>query len=497
MPNVSAAERGMGAEQRRLYIDGKWRPASSGKTFPVFNPATGEILAHAADGDEMDARAAVEAAQAAFNTWSQVPALRRGRLLRVAAGLMREKAELLGRQLTQEQGKPLAEALGEIEYAASFLDWFAGEGERLYGDIVPPATGGRRYLVLKQPVGVVAAITPWNFPAAMITRKLGPALAAGCTTIVKPAEQTPLTAVSLVEIFEEAGFPPGVINLVTTADPVPVGNELLDNPVVRKITFTGSTEVGKHIMRAAAARVKRLSLELGGHAPVIVFDDADLDTAVKGTINSKFRNMGQTCVCANRIYVHKAVLEPFADRLAERIAQMPVGNGLEPGVRIGPLIDRHGLEKVRRHVEDAVAKGARIVLGGNVCASPGLQGGQYFEPTVLVDVDESMQIMREETFGPVAPIIAFETEEEVYRRANDSEHGLAAYVFTENIHRAIRAAERLEYGIVGVNEGLVSTAEVPFGGVKESGIGREGGAYGIHEFVNVKMVALGVKEETE
>lgn len=495
MSHAATIDRGPATERRELFIGGQWRPAASGNTYPVFNPATGETLARVAHGDAADTRAAIEAAEAAFPAWSRVPALERGRLLRAAAALMRERAEALGRQLTLEQGKPLPEAIGEIEYAASFLDWFAGEGERLYGDIVPTAVAGRRYMVLKQPVGVIAAITPWNFPAAMITRKLGPALAAGCTAVVKPAEQTPLTAISMMEIFEEVGVPAGVVNLITTSTARVVGQELIDNPIVRKITFTGSTEVGKLIMRGAADRVKRVSLELGGHAPVIVFDDADLDVAVAGTIASKFRNMGQTCVCANRIYVHKDVIDEFAWKLTEAIAEMPIGNGLEQGVRIGPLIDKQGLEKVRHHVDDAVTKGARVLLGGNVCTSPDLQGGQYFEPTVLVDVDESMQIMQEETFGPVAPLIPFESEEEVYRRANASVYGLAAYVFTENINRAIRAAERLEYGIVGVNEGLVSTAQVPFGGMKESGIGREGGAYGIHEFVDVKMVALGIKED--
>lgn len=495
MPLDSSAECGMTNENRGLFIDGTWRPAVSGQTYPVTNPATGATLAQVADGGAEDTRLAIDAAWTAFEPWSRVPALHRGRLLRAAADLMRQRADALGRQLTQEQGKPLAEALGEIEYAASFLDWFAGEGERLYGDVIPTTLTGRRYLVLKQPVGVVAAITPWNFPAAMITRKVGPALAAGCTVIVKPAEQTPLTALSLIEIFEDAGFPPGVVNLVTAADPRPVGNEFIQHPLVRKITFTGSTEVGKLIMRGAADRMKRLSLELGGHAPTIVFDDAALDVAVQGTIASKFRNMGQTCVCANRVYVHKAILDEFAERLADEVAAMRIGNGLEEGVQIGPLIDKHGLEKVRYHVEDAVAKGARVLVGGKVSSSPSLQEGQYFEPTILLDVDESMQIMTEETFGPVAPLIAFESEEEVYRRANASDYGLAAYVFTENLSRAFRAAERLEYGIVGVNEGIISSAQLPFGGVKESGIGREGGAYGIHEFVNVKMVALGVTED--
>src|SRR5690606_30440634 len=395
---------------------------------------------------------------------SRMTATRRGRLLRAAADLMRARREELGRQLTREQGKPLAEGIGEIDYAASFLDWFAGEGERLYGDVIPSAAPGKRHLVFKQPVGVIAAITPWNFPAAMVTRKIAPALAAGCTAVLKPAEQTPLTAISLMEIFEEAGFPAGVVNMVTTQDPAAVGQEFLSNRTVRKITFTGSTEVGKLIMRGAADQVKRISLELGGHAPVIVFDDADLETAVKGTIASKFRNMGQTCVCANRIYVHRNIFDQFAQRLAEHVATMRVGNGLDEGVNVGPLVDAQGLEKVKSHVEDAVANGARVLVGGRVATGEGLEQGYYFEPTVLVDVRDGMKIMREETFGPVAPLIPSDSEEEVYRRANNTTYGLAAYVFTENINRAIRAAERLEYGIVAINEGIPAVAQVPFGG---------------------------------
>lgn len=481
---------------RGIYIAGEWVEPASGETYPVVNPATGETLVHVAAGGAEDTRRAIESAAAAFDEWSRVPAVRRGEMLRAAASIMKARREELGRQLTQEQGKPLREGIGEIDYAASFLDWFAGEGERLYGDIVPSVAPGKRHLVFKQPVGVVGAITPWNFPAAMITRKVAPALAAGCTVVIKPAEQTPLTAISIMEIFEEAGFPAGVVNMVTAADPKPVGDTLLGHPLVRKITFTGSTEVGKLIMRGAADQVKRISLELGGHAPVIVFEDADLDTAVAGTIASKFRNMGQTCVCANRIYVHESIFDAFARRLSEKVAELRVGNGLDPDVQIGPLVDDQGLAKVKAHVEDAVAKGARVLTGGKPAAVDGAaNGGYFFEPTVLVNVEEGMKIMTEETFGPVAPLISFTSEEEVYRRANTTRYGLAAYVFTENLSRAIRAAERLEYGIVGVNEGLPASAQVPFGGVKESGMGREGGAYGIDEFVYVKLVGLGVKEE--
>ncbi|MBO8141286.1 MAG: NAD-dependent succinate-semialdehyde dehydrogenase [Firmicutes bacterium] len=475
--NVSAVA-GTAAE-RRLFIGGEWVPASTGRTFPVTDPATGEQLAEVADGGAEDARRAVEAAHEAFSAWSRTPALVRGRILRRAAALMRERQETLARQLTREMGKPIKEARGEIEYAASFFDWFAGEAERVYGDIIPNSVPGKRHMVIKQPVGVVAAITPWNFPAAMVTRKLGPALAAGCTVV----------------LLAEAGLPAGVVNLVTAKDPRPVGQEFLTNPLVRKITFTGSTEVGKYLMREAAAQVKRVSLELGGHAPVIVFDDADVDKAVQGTIASKFRNMGQTCVCANRIFVQQGILDEFTRRFTEAVAALKVGNGLNEDVQVGPLIDRAGLEKVQRHVEDAVSRGARVLTGGRVLEGDEFSGGCYYAPTVLLNVREGMRIMEEETFGPVAPIIPFDTESEAYRRANDSRYGLAAYVFTENVSRAVRAAERLEYGIVGVNEGLPSTAQVPFGGFKESGIGREGGPYGIHEFVEVKLVGLAIAED--
>lgn len=477
-----------------LFIDGQWRGAVDGRNFAVTNPATTETVARVADGGRKDAEAAVEAAGRALPSWSAVPAIVRGNTLRKAAGLMRHHKEILARQLTLEMGKPLGEARGEVEYAATFLDWFAGEGERVYGDVIPPMVSGKRHIVLKQPVGVVAAITPWNFPAAMVTRKLGPALAAGCTVVLKPAEQTPLTAISLMEIFAKAGIPAGVVNLVPTRDPETVGREFMSNPVVRKITFTGSTEVGKHLMRQAADQVKRISLELGGHAPVIVFDDADVEKAVRGTIASKFRNMGQTCVCANRIYVQEGIYAEFARRFAEEVAKLRVGNGLVDDVEIGPLVNGDAVEKVRAHVADAVEAGARILIGGELPDVPELARGHYFPPTVLTDVAEGMRIMTEETFGPVAPLLRFTKEAEVYGRANDSPYGLAAYVFTENLSRAWRAAERLQYGIVGVNEGAPSTAQVPFGGFKESGLGREGGPYGIHEFLEVKLVGMTVDE---
>lgn len=481
--------------EQSLFINGRWSESASGRRFPVFNPATGQVVAHVSDGDAADARRAVDAAYAAFPQWSRLPAYRRGVMLRQAAALMYERRDELARTLTLEMGKPIREARGEISYAASFLEWFAGEGERAYGDIIPPMAPGKRHLVLKQPVGVVAAITPWNFPAAMVTRKVAPALAAGCTVVLKPAEQTPLTAMALMDIFAEAGVPPGVINLVTTNDPAAVADAWLSDHRVRKITFTGSTEVGKLLMRKAADQVKRVSLELGGHAPVIVFDDADVDKAVRGTMASKFRNSGQTCVCANRIYVQKGIYERFAEKFTAAVRNLRVGDGLSEDAEVGPLVDEAALEKVTAHVEDAVARGAELLAGGRRVTEGELARGWFFLPTVLAGVRDDMRIMREETFGPVAPLIPFEHEAEAYERANDSPYGLAAYVFTENISRGIRAAERLEYGIIGLNDGTPSTAQVPFGGFKESGIGREGGPYGIHEFLEVKLVGLAVDEE--
>lgn len=479
----------------RLFIDGEWVIATGGNTFPVINPANGRTLAEVADAKREDVRRAIEAAHRALPTWSRTPALRRGNILRRAAALMRGRTEPLARQLTQEMGKPLAEARGEIAYAASFFEWFAGEGERAYGDVIPHSVPGKRHIVIKQPVGVVGAITPWNFPAGMVTRKVGPALAAGCTVVLKPAEQSPLTALSVAEILEEAGLPAGVLNVVNAADPRRVGDELMENPVVRKITFTGSTAVGKHLMRQAADQMKRISLELGGHAPVIVFDDADLDKAVAGVLSSKFRNMGQTCVCANRIFVQEGVFDEFSRRFAEAVGKLRVGDGLDETVQVGPLVNAAGLEKVKAHVENAVQAGARVLVGGDVPTHPDLQEGCYFAPTVLAHVPEETLIMQEETFGPVAPLVSFATEAEAYERANDSNYGLAAYVFTQNLDRAIRAAERLEYGIVGLNDGMPSVAQIPFGGMKESGIGREGGPQGIDEFLEVKLIGLAIDEE--
>jgi len=463
---------------------------TAAKTFAVHNPATLEHLADVADATAEDAREAIETASRALPTWTAVPALERARVLRRAEALMLERADALGRTLTLEGGKPLAEARGEIAYAASFFGWFAGEAERVYGRTIPASQASKRLMVIRQPVGVVGAITPWNFPAAMVTRKVGPAIAAGCSVVLKPAEQTPLTAIAIAEILAEAGLPPGVLTVVTTSDPAAVGNELLRSSLVRKITFTGSTEVGKYLMREASASVKRVSLELGGHAPFIVFPDADIEAAARGAITSKFRNAGQTCVCANRIYVHASVAKAFTEAFVPLVAALKVGNGVDAGVQIGPLIDQAGVNKVEAHVRDATSHGAHVGVGGQRPAER--DHGYFFEPTVLTDVRDDMLVMREETFGPVAPIATFETEDEVLERANRGPFGLAAYFYTRDLSRAWRVGERLDYGIVGINDPLPSTAQAPFGGYKESGLGREGGTEGIEAFLETKYVSMGI-----
>ena len=463
---------------------------TAARTFAVHNPATLEHLADVADATAEDAREAIEAASRAMPAWTAVPALERARVLRRAEALMLERADALGRTLTLEGGKPLAEARGEIAYAASFFGWFAGEAERVYGRTIPASQASKRLMVLRQPVGVVGAITPWNFPAAMVTRKVGPAIAAGCSVVLKPAEQTPLTAIAIAEILAEAGLPAGVLTVVTTSDPAAVGNELLRSSLVRKITFTGSTEVGKYLMREAAASVKRVSLELGGHAPFIVFADADIEAAAKGAITSKFRNAGQTCVCANRIYVHASVAKAFTEAFVPLVAALKVGNGVDAGVQIGPLIDQAGVNKVEAHVRDATSHGAHVRVGGHRPAER--DHGYFFEPTVLTDVRDDMLVMREETFGPVAPIATFDSEDEVMERANRGPFGLAAYFYTRDLSRAWRVSERLEYGIVGINDPLPSTAQAPFGGYKESGLGREGGSEGMEAFLETKYVSMGL-----
>ncbi len=468
----------------QAYIDGAWVGEPK---MAVTDKATGEEIARVPDMGAVETKAAIEAAHRAFGPWSRRLAKERSKILRRWYELIIEHADELALLLTAEQGKPLAEAKGEILYGAGFVELFAEEAKRIYGETIPTHKPDARIVVMKQPVGVVAAITPWNFPNAMITRKVSPALAAGCTVVVKPAEDTPLSALALAELAERAGFPKGVLNIVTTKDPVPVGSEMTSNPLVRMITFTGSTEVGKLLMEQAARTVKRVGMELGGNAPFIVFDDADLDRAVAGATASKFRNAGQTCVCANRILVQEGIYDAFAEKLAAAVRTLKVGPGTESGVTVGPLINEEAVKKVEAHVADAVEKGAQIVLGGKRSA----RGGTFYEPTVLTGVTPQMRVAREETFGPVAPLFKFATEEEAVRMANDTQFGLAAYFFTRDMGRCWRVAEALEYGIVGVNEGLTSTEIAPFGGFKESGIGREGSHHGIEEFVEIKYTLMG------
>jgi succinate-semialdehyde dehydrogenase / glutarate-semialdehyde dehydrogenase len=467
------------------YIDGRWCSADNGKTFPVVNPATGAKLADVPDMGAAEARRAIDAASAAFPGWRAKTAKERAIILRRWFDSMMSAQNDLAVLLTSEQGKPLAEAHGEIAYGASFVEWFAEEGKRAYGDVIPATQADKRIVVLKEPVGVCAAITPWNFPNAMITRKVAPALAAGCTVVLKPAEQTPLSALAIAELADRAGLPHGVLN-VLTGDAPAIGGELTANPKVRKVSFTGSTEVGKLLMKQCSSTVKKLSLELGGNAPFIVFDDADLDAAADGAIASKYRNAGQTCVCANRILVEDSVYDAFSAKLVERVRKFKVGNGMEEGVIIGPLIDEPAVAKVRTHIDDAVKKGAKLALGGSAHRA----GKLFFEPTVLTEAAPNMLLAREETFGPVAPLFRFRGEAEALRLANDTEYGLAAYFYGRNMARIWRVAEALEYGIIGVNTGIISMEVAPFGGMKESGIGREGSKYGLDEYLEVKYVCL-------
>ncbi|MBB3266188.1 succinate-semialdehyde dehydrogenase/glutarate-semialdehyde dehydrogenase [Azospirillum sp. OGB3] len=472
----------------QAYVNGAWRDAFSGKTFAVTNPATGEELAQVADVGAEETRQAINAADAALPAWRAKTAKERAAILRRWFELIMAAQEDLAVLMTLEQGKPLAEARGEVAYGASFIEWFAEEGKRVYGDVIPSFADNKRIVVLKEPIGVVAAITPWNFPNAMITRKVGPALAAGCTIVVKPAEDTPLSALALAELAERAGVPAGVFNIVTGSDPVAIGGELTASPIVRKLSFTGSTEVGKILMRQSADTVKKVSLELGGNAPFIVFDDADLDEAVKGALASKYRNSGQTCVCANRLLVQAGVYDAFAAKLAEAVKQIRVGNGMEAGVTQGPMINGQAVEKVEELMGDALAKGAKVALGGKRHA----MGGTFFEPTILTGVTTEMRVAREEIFGPVAPLFKFETEADAIRMANDTEFGLAAYFYSRDIGRVWRVAEQLEYGMVGINEGILSTEVAPFGGIKQSGIGREGSKYGVEDFLEIKYLCVGL-----
>ncbi|AGK53487.1 NAD-dependent succinate-semialdehyde dehydrogenase [Bacillus sp. 1NLA3E] len=453
---------------------------------PVINPANGEVIATVPSGGAVEAKNAVDAAYEALSTWSRKTANERAERLLQWYKLIDEEKEVIGKIITREQGKPLQEAIGEVTYGNSFISWYAEEGKRIYGETIPASHENKRIVVLKQPVGVVAAITPWNFPAGMITRKVAPALAAGCTVVVKPSELTPLTALKLADLAEKAGIPKGVFNVIT-GDAKAIGEAWLQDDRVRKITFTGSTEVGKTLMRGAADTVKKVSLELGGHAPLIVFEDADIDKAVKEAIASKFRNAGQTCVCANRIYVQESIIEVFSIKYIATVKELKIGDGLEAGTNIGPLIDERAIKKMEAHISDAIQKGGKVETGGNKLS---LNGGYFFEPTVLINATDDMQCMNEETFGPLAPIATFKTTEEVIKRANHTPFGLAAYVFTQNLGKAIQVSEKLEYGIVGLNDGVPSVAQAPFGGFKQSGLGREGGHHGIEEFLETKFISI-------
>lgn len=468
------------------YIDGAWVEAETGNVLEVRNPSTGDVIGTVPAMGASETRRAIEAAHAAYPAWRAMVAKDRGAIIRRMADLMLANADDLATIMTAEQGKPWAEAKGEIAYSAGFLEWFAEEARRVYGETIPPHAAGRRVLVTKEPIGVFAAIIPWNFPSAMITRKAGPGWAAGCTGVIRPASQTPFSALALAVLAERAGMPKGVCNVITGPSGA-TGKELTGNPLVRKLSFTGSTEVGRVLLEQCAKTIKKTSMELGGNAPFIVFDDADLDQAVKGAMASKFRNTGQTCVCANRILVQDGVYDEFAAKLKQAVEALAVGDGMEPGVTQGPLINKNAVLKVEEHVSDALGKGANIVTGGKRHK----RGGNFYEPTVLANVSRDAMIFQEETFGPVAPLFRFNTEEEAIRLANDTPFGLASYFYARDVGRIFRVAEALEYGIIGINEGLISTPEVPFGGMKESGLGREGSRHGIEEYLEIKYLALG------
>ncbi len=473
--------------RQQAFIQGEWRDANNQQTIDVTNPANGQLLGTVPKMGADETRAAIEAANQALPAWRALTAKERAVILRRWFDLMMANQDDLAKLMTLEQGKPLAEAKGEIAYAASFIEWFAEEGKRIYGDTIPGHQADKRLIVIKQPIGVTAAITPWNFPAAMITRKAGPALAAGCTMVLKPASQTPFSALALAELAQRAGIPAGVFNVVT-GSASEVGNELTGNALVRKLSFTGSTEIGRQLMQQCAKDIKKVSLELGGNAPFIVFDDADLDKAVEGALASKFRNAGQTCVCANRLYVQDGVYDAFAEKLQAAVEKLTLGDGLAQGVTTGPLIDEKAMAKVKEHIEDALSKGARIITGGK----PHDLGGNFFQPTILVNVPPSAKVAKEETFGPLAPLFRFKDEADVIAQANDTEFGLAAYFYARDLSRVFRVGEALEYGIVGINTGIISNEVAPFGGIKASGLGREGSKYGIEDYLEIKYMCIGL-----
>ena len=473
-----------------MYIGGEW--LNSKTAFPVFNPATGEVIDHAPDGDAAHASAAIEAAYRALPSWMALTAYQRSDLLYRANRLMLEQQRELAELMTQEQGKPLKASMNEVKYAADFLLWFAEEAKRIYGESIPSARSDQRFLVQKQAVGVVAAVTPWNYPISMLTRKLGPALAAGCTVVLKPAESTPLCAIAVFKILEKAGFPPGVANLVTASDPKPIGEVFCTHPAVRKLTFTGSTAVGKHLAQACAPQLKRVSMELGGHAPFIVYDDADPVHAAKGVSLVKFLNTGQACISPNRIFVHRRIMEPFLSTLEARVGTLRAGDGMNPENSIGPLINEAAIEKVDRQVQDALEKGATLLTGGTRLTKSGLDKGCFYGATLLSNVNADMRIYREETFGPVAAVVPFDDEDDVIAMANDTDYGLAAYIYTQNLARALRTFEQLQFGIIGINDINPTSAAAPFGGMKESGLGREGAREGIEEYLETKLGGLSI-----
>ena len=475
--------------RQQCYIDGKWCDADAGGTLEVTDPGTGAVIGTVPKMGADETRRAIAAAEAALPAWRAQTAGERARLMRKLFDLMMQHQDDLGELLSREQGKPLAEGKGEIAYGAGFIEWFAEEGKRAYGDVIPAHAANRRIVVPKQGIGVVGAITPWNFPNAMITRKLGPALAAGCTIVIKPASATPFSALAIARLCEMAGFPAGVVNVVTGSAGA-IGGELTGNPAVRKISFTGSTEIGRDLLRQSAETIKKCSMELGGNAPFLVFDDADVDAAIEGAMISKFRNGGQTCVCTNRFYVQDGVYDEFVGKLAKRVGELKVGYGLDEGTQVGPLIDEKAVEKVEEHLDDAKAGGARVLVGG----TRGALGGSYFTPTVLADVKPGMKIAREETFGPLAGVIRFADEADALRMANDSEFGLASYFYARDLSRVWRVAEALEAGIVGINTGLISTEIAPFGGIKQSGLGREGSHYGLDDYMEAKYLCMGIDE---